>query len=107
MPAPGSSPVGRIHAWLRAKDPELAVTRRAARAALVLPGLFALCTYILHSPTMATFAAFGSVSMLLFVDYAGPTARRLRAHMGLAAAWGCSSVWVPSRPAKAGSRSSP
>lgn len=88
MPAPGSSPVGRIHAWLRAKDPELAVTRRAARAALVLPGLFALCTYILHSPTMATFAAFGSVSMLLFVDYAGPTARRLRAHMGLAAAWG-------------------
>ncbi|RAG87388.1 FUSC family protein [Streptacidiphilus pinicola] len=52
-----------------------------------MPALFALCTQVLHSPTMASFAAFGSFSMLLLVDYGGPMVERLRAQAGLALAW--------------------
>ncbi|MFF7128099.1 FUSC family protein [Streptomyces sp. NPDC008240] len=77
----------RIPAWLRSRDPELAATRRAARTALVMPALFALCTQVFHSSAMATFAAFGSFSMLLLVEFTGPTVQRLRAHVGLAVAW--------------------
>ncbi|WP_089104927.1 FUSC family protein [Streptomyces hyaluromycini] len=73
--------------WLRGKDPDLAATRRAGRTALVMPALFALCTEVLHSPTMASYAAFGSFSMLLLVDYSGPMVERLRAQAALAVAW--------------------
>ncbi|MGY4976686.1 FUSC family protein [Streptomyces sp. 900105755] len=73
--------------WLRGKDPDLAATRRAGRTALVMPALFALCNEVLHSPTMASYAAFGSFSMLLLVDYSGPMVERLRAQAALAVAW--------------------
>ncbi|MFF7981185.1 FUSC family protein [Streptomyces sp. NPDC007901] len=73
--------------WLRDRDPDLAATRRAARTALVMPALFALCTEVLRSPTMAGYAAFGSFSMLLLVDYSGPMVERLRAQAALAVAW--------------------
>ncbi|MFD5543976.1 FUSC family protein, partial [Streptomyces sp. NPDC127079] len=73
--------------WLRRRDPDLAATRRAGRTAVVMPALFALCTEVLHSPTMASFAAFGSFSMLLLVDYSGPMVERLRAQVALALAW--------------------
>ncbi|MEU2777568.1 FUSC family protein [Streptomyces sp. NPDC007162] len=73
--------------WLRRRDPDLAATRRAGRTALVMPALFALCTEVLHSPTTASFAAFGSFSMLLLVDYSGPMVERLRAQVALALAW--------------------
>ncbi|MEU9238806.1 FUSC family protein [Streptomyces sp. NPDC048385] len=73
--------------WLRGQDPDLAATRRAARTALVMPALFALCTEVLHSPAMASYAAFGSFSMLLLVDYSGPMVERLRAQAALAVAW--------------------
>jgi len=43
MQAPGLHLPGRVRSWLRAHDPELAATRRAGRAALVMPALFALC----------------------------------------------------------------
>jgi hypothetical protein len=74
--------------WLRRHDPGLAATRRAARTAIVMPALFALCIEVLHSATMASFAAFGSFSMLLLVEYTGPMVQRLRAHLELAVAWG-------------------
>ncbi|MFJ9561372.1 FUSC family protein [Streptomyces fuscichromogenes] len=73
--------------WLRGRDPDLGATRRAARTALVMPALFALCSEVLHSPTMASYAAFGSFSMLLLVDYSGPMVERLRAQAALAVAW--------------------
>ncbi|GAA5040082.1 FUSC family protein [Streptomyces siamensis] len=79
---------GSFASWLRDHDPEFAATRRAGRAALVMPALFALCTQVVGSPTMATYAAFGSLAMLLFVDFTGPMTQRLRAHVGLAVAWG-------------------
>ncbi|MEW2463793.1 FUSC family protein [Streptomyces sp. NPDC046994] len=80
--------IGRVPAWLRAHDPELAATRRAGRTALVMPALFALCGQVFGSPTMATFAAFGSFAMLLLVEFTGPMVQRLRAHLGLAVVWG-------------------
>ncbi|GHE12766.1 FUSC family protein [Streptomyces alanosinicus] len=73
--------------WLRERDPDLAATRRAGRTALVMPALFALCSEVFHSSTMAGFAAFGSFSMLLLVDFSGPMVERLRAQAGLAVAW--------------------
>ncbi|PYC80259.1 FUSC family protein [Streptomyces tateyamensis] len=73
--------------WLRAHDPDLAATRRAGRTALVMPALFAFCTEVLHAPTVAGYAAFGGISMLLLVDFSGPMAARLRAQAGLALAW--------------------
>ncbi|MCF1509230.1 FUSC family protein [Streptomyces glomeratus] len=87
MRTPGRIRPGRATKWLRAHDPELAATRRAVRAALVLPALFALCGQVIGSATMATFAAFGSFSMLLLVDFTGPMVQRLRAQVGLALAW--------------------
>ncbi|MFC1402089.1 MULTISPECIES: FUSC family protein [Streptacidiphilus] len=87
MEAP--SPIGPARAvrWLRAHDPGLAALRRAGRTAIVMPALFALCTQVLHSPAMASFAAFGSFSMLLLVEFTGPMVQRLRAQAGLAVAW--------------------
>jgi uncharacterized membrane protein YccC len=73
--------------WLRARDPGLAATRRAGRGAIVMPALFALCSKVIGSPAMATFAAFGAFAMLLLVDFTGPRSQRLRAHVALAVAW--------------------
>jgi hypothetical protein len=78
---------GSAETWLRAHDTGLAATRRAARTAIVMPAMFALCTQVFHNPTMASFAAFGSFAMLLLVDYSGTMVERLRAQIGLAAAW--------------------
>jgi uncharacterized membrane protein YccC len=73
--------------WLRSRDPGLAATRRAGRGAIVMPGLFALCSQVIGSPVMGTFAAFGAFSMLLLVDFTGPMSQRVRAHVALAVAW--------------------
>ncbi|MGV9993171.1 FUSC family protein [Streptomyces sp. NPDC003374] len=87
MQVPGRARSSRLLQWWAVRDPELAATRRAVRAAIVMPGLFALCIEVLHSPVMASYAAFGSFSMLLLVDFTGPMPQRLRAHVGFAAAW--------------------
>ena len=52
-----------------------------------MPALFALCTQVFHAPVIATYAAFGSFSMVLLVDFTGPMVQRLRAQVGLAVAW--------------------
>ena len=85
MPVPNRN--AGVLAWLRGHDPGLAATRRAGRTALVMPALFALCSEVFHSPAMASFAAFGSFAMLLLVEFTGTMVQRLRAHLGLAAAW--------------------
>src|SRR3954469_5471769 len=77
----------QLTAWLRRRDPGLAATRRAARTAVVLPFLFALCTKVFHAPVAGTFAAFSAFSMLLLVEFTGPLAQRMRAHLVLALAW--------------------
>jgi len=87
MQAPSRIAPERAAQWLRAHDPGLAALRRAGRTAIVMPALFALCTQVLHSPAMASFAAFGSFSMLLLVEFTGPMVQRLRAQAALAVAW--------------------
>jgi uncharacterized membrane protein YccC len=72
--------------WLRGHDPGLAAMRRAGRAAIVLPGAFALGEELIGDPTLALFAAFGSFAMLLMVDFRGPMLGRLRSQATLVVA---------------------
>ena len=71
--------------WLHARDPDLAALRRAARAAIVMPTMFAIGTEVLDNAELATFAAFGSFAMLLLVDFGGPIADRVLSSVALAA----------------------
>src|SRR3954452_18028221 len=71
-------------AWLRERDPRFGALRRAGRAALVMPAMLALGDKVIGNPAVATFAAFGSFSMLLLVDFAGPMRARGQAQAALA-----------------------
>ena len=66
-----------VRTWLREHDPGYGALRRAARTALIAPALFAFGDKVLATPVLATFAAFGSFAMLLFVDFTGPIRDRL------------------------------
>jgi uncharacterized membrane protein YccC len=65
--------------WLERRDSDLVALRRAGRAAIVMPAMFALSEEVIGNPTVATFAAFGSFAMLLLVDFGGPLRERLQA----------------------------
>ena len=49
-----------------------------------MPGLFALCSRVLHNPQMATFAAFGSFATLVLAAFGGSRRDKAMAHLGLA-----------------------
>jgi hypothetical protein len=70
--------------WLGARDPRFSALRRATRAALVMPAMFALGDVVIGNPAVATFAAFGSFAMLLLVDFPGPMRARLQDQAALA-----------------------
>jgi uncharacterized membrane protein YccC len=70
--------------WLRARDRGLLALRRAGRAAIVMPAMFALGDKVIGNPVIATFAAFGSFAQLLLVDFGGPMRDRLRSQALLA-----------------------
>jgi uncharacterized membrane protein YccC len=70
--------------WLGQRDRGFAALRRATRAAIIMPALFALGDKVIGNPQLATFAAFGSFAMLLLVDFGGPMAERLQAEAALA-----------------------
>jgi len=55
----------------------------ALRAAIVMPVAFALSLAVLGDKQMALFASFGSMALLVFVDFGGPRRARLRAYLGL------------------------
>jgi uncharacterized membrane protein YccC len=78
------SPLAHPLQWLSRHDPDLVALRRAGRTAIVLPSMFAICDKLVANPVMATFAAFGSVAMLLLVDFGGPMRERLQAQAALA-----------------------
>ncbi len=69
--------------WLRAHDPGYSALRRALRAALIMPSMFALGDAVIGNPVLATFAAFGSFAMLLLVDYSGTIRDRVLAQAAL------------------------
>jgi hypothetical protein len=50
---------------------DLAALRSAARAAIVMPAVFALADKVIGQPQTSIFAAFGSFSMLVFVELGG------------------------------------
>jgi uncharacterized membrane protein YccC len=79
--------------WLSSRDRDLAALRRAGRAAIVMPGMFALGDEVLHNPVLATFAAFGSFAMLLLVDFGGSMRERLQ-DQGALAVVGCAFVCI-------------
>jgi uncharacterized membrane protein YgaE (UPF0421/DUF939 family) len=72
--------------WLSQRDRDLAALRRAGRAAVVMPAMFAIGDKLIVNATIATFAAFGSFAMLLLVDFGGPLRERLQAQATLAVA---------------------
>jgi uncharacterized membrane protein YccC len=82
--------LARLHPlrWLGQRDRGLAALRRAARAAIIMPALFAVGDKVIGDPQVATFAAFGSFAMLLLVDFGGPMAERLQAQAALAVTGG-------------------
>ncbi|HEY1569030.1 MAG TPA: FUSC family protein [Solirubrobacteraceae bacterium] len=62
-------------------------SRRALRAAVLMPTAFALAGPVLGgSPALATFAALGSFAMLLLVDFGGSIRNRLQNQVALALA---------------------
>ncbi len=69
--------------WLGRHDRDLAALRRAGRAAIVMPAMFAVGEKVIDNPALATFAAFGSFAMLLLVDFGGPMRERLQAQFAL------------------------
>jgi hypothetical protein len=75
-------------AWLRAHDPGLRALRRAGRAAVLMPAMFAIGDKVIGNPAVATFAAFGSFAMLLLVDFSGPMRDRLQAQAALSVVCG-------------------
>jgi uncharacterized membrane protein YccC len=77
--------------WLAQRDRDLAALRRAGRAAIVMPAMFALGEEVIENAAVATFAAFGSFAMLLLVDFGGPMRARLQAQVALAVT-GCAFV---------------
>ena len=76
----------RLLRWLNAHDPGWFGVRRAVRAAVVVPVVFAIGSEVIGNAQLATFAAFGSFAMLLFVNLTGGLLTRAGAYLGLGAA---------------------
>ncbi len=73
---------------MSAADPGLGALKNALRAAVVVPLAFALSLEVLQNKQMALFASFGSMALLVFVDFGGSRLARLRAYLLLVVA-GC------------------
>jgi uncharacterized membrane protein YccC len=69
---------------IRSRDPMGYALHRAIRAAVVIPALFAFTFEAIGDPQLATFAAFGGFSLLLFVDFPGNWSGRLTSYVMLA-----------------------
>ena len=63
---------------------DVAALRSAARAAIVMPAVFALADKMIRQPQTSLFAAFGSFALLVLVEFTGPPRTRLVAYLGLA-----------------------
>jgi uncharacterized membrane protein YccC len=60
-----------------------AALRSAARAAIVITGVFAFADKVIGNPSTALFAAFGSLALLVMVQFTGPPRTRLLAYLTL------------------------
>src|SRR3954452_8423809 len=71
---------------LQLSDPGLFSLKSAARAAIVMPLVFAFADRVIQDPQVSTFAAFGSFAVLVLADFGGSRRARLVAYLALAAA---------------------
>ncbi len=78
----GASSPGLV-AWLRAKDPALLITKRSVRAAIVMPGIFAIAHVSFSNAQVSLFASFGSFALLLLVEFTGPVRTRVVSYLSL------------------------
>jgi uncharacterized membrane protein YccC len=62
---------------------DLAALKSAARAAIVIPAVFALADKVIKQPQTSILAAFGSFAMLVLVEFGGPPRKRFAAYVGL------------------------
>lgn len=67
-------------------DPGKFVLKSALRTAIVVPLAFAVALLVIDDKQTALFAAFGSMALLVFVDFGGSRRTRLRAYLLLLAA---------------------
>ena len=63
----------------------VAALKSAARAAIVMPAVFAFADKVIAKPQTSFLAAFGSFAVLVLVEFSGPWRTRLLAYLGLAA----------------------
>src|SRR5690349_25104882 len=63
---------------------DVAAVKSAARAAIVMPAVFALADKVIQQPQTSIFAAFGSFAFLVLVEFTGLPRTRLVAYLGLA-----------------------
>src|SRR6202022_3113319 len=77
-PAPSRRP--RFSAVAPA-DPGFAALRRAVRAAVVIPPVFAFYTLVLHGGQNVIFAVFGCFALLVMSDFGGLRPPRALAYM--------------------------
>src|SRR3954451_17101391 len=61
----------------------VAALKSAARAAIVMPAVFALADKVIGQPQTSIFAAFGSFALLVLAEFRGPPRTRLVAYLGL------------------------
>jgi uncharacterized membrane protein YccC len=69
---------------LRAEDPDLLSLKAAARAAIVMPAVFAFADQVIAQPQTTIFSAFGSFAILVMADFSGPPRARLVSYLALA-----------------------
>ncbi|MFD2762754.1 FUSC family protein [Micromonospora eburnea] len=62
-------------------DPGRSAPRAAVRAAVVLPGLFAVGRYVVGNESFATFAIFGGFALLIMSDFGGTRRERIRSYL--------------------------
>ena len=85
------NPGQRALRWLRAKDPGLLAIKRSVRAAIVMPSVFAIAHASFSNSQVGLFAAFGSVALLLMVEFTGPARTRVLSYSALFV-FGCASI---------------
>jgi uncharacterized membrane protein YccC len=68
---------------LTISDPGRFALKNAVRAAIVVPASFAIGLEVFDLPQMALFAAFGSIGMLVFVDFGGTRRERFLVYLAL------------------------
>jgi uncharacterized membrane protein YccC len=82
VPAP-EAPAPPVIRWLRSKDPELLVVKRSLRATIVMPSVFGIAHGLWSNAQVDLFAAFGSIALLLLVEFTGSPRSRVASYAGL------------------------